>query len=386
MKTLLLASALAFLYPALRAEPENKVILDIMPTQEYPRNSEGAFATLRSGRIIFCYSQFYGGYGDNDRSRIVEIDSDDGGNTWSPARVIVDHGSNLNAMSVSLLRLASGKLALIYLIKKTALECHPYIQLTSDEGASWSAPVRMINPPGYFVLNNDRVIQTSRGRLIAPVAFDFENQNSVFPSGDSPATAIWYYSDDGGATWKNSLTSWTTPVVSATGMQEPGVVELANGSLFSWSRTDLGTQYVDRSADGGLTWSSPQPSELISPESPASIKRLPHSDALLAIYNDHSGHFPITAATDPYMPAVPFSARSPLVAAISTDGGQTWPVRKLLENEPAGRYCYTSIHFVGDSIFLAYRIDFTPRIHGPSPEGLRLRRIARAWLESSPAR
>lgn len=31
---------------------------------EHPRNSEGSFATLASGRVIFIYSQFYGGAAD----------------------------------------------------------------------------------------------------------------------------------------------------------------------------------------------------------------------------------------------------------------------------------------------------------------------------------
>src|SRR5580704_7333906 len=101
----LLAVALALL-PRLRAEPENKVVLDIRPSKEFPRNSEGSFANLRSGRIIFCYTQFYGGPGDNSPARVAEIDSDDGGETWSPPRTLVENTSNLNLMSVSLLRLA----------------------------------------------------------------------------------------------------------------------------------------------------------------------------------------------------------------------------------------------------------------------------------------
>src|SRR5664280_1043423 len=49
---------------------------------------------------------------------------------------------------------------------------------------------------------------------------------------------------------------------------------------------------------------------------------------------DHSGAFPF-----------PRGKRTPLVAAISSDGGSTWPLRKVLEDDPNGRYCYTAIHF-----------------------------------------
>ena len=39
------------------------------------------------------------------------------------------------------------------------------------QGATWSAAKLILQAPGYFVLNNDRVIQTSKGGLIVPLAF-----------------------------------------------------------------------------------------------------------------------------------------------------------------------------------------------------------------------
>jgi hypothetical protein len=55
----------------------------------------------------------------------------------------------------------------------------------------------------------------------------------------------------------------------------------------------------------------------MSPESPAGIRRLPKSDTLMAVYNDHSGQFKFEPRK-----------RTPLVVAYSTDGGRTWPVRQ----------------------------------------------------------
>ena len=85
------------------------------------------------------------------------------------------------------------------------------------------------------------------------------------------------------------------------------------------------------------------PTTLASPVSPASIKRIPGSAELLAVFNDHSGRVPF-----------PKGKRSPLVAAISKDGGATWGTPKVLEGDPDGWYCYTAIHFVGDDVLLAY--------------------------------
>jgi Neuraminidase (sialidase) len=145
-------------------------------------------------------------------------------------------------MSASILRLASGKLALFTAIKRGTSDCRPYIRFSSDEGATWSAPRGIFSVPGYYVLNNDRLIQTSRGRLIMPLAFHrvTGKPDASGHTVDLRAIAMWYYSDDEGTTWTEAKNWWALPVVSATGMQEPGVVELADGSLLSWSRTDQG--------------------------------------------------------------------------------------------------------------------------------------------------
>ncbi|MFA6544388.1 MAG: sialidase family protein, partial [Limisphaerales bacterium] len=297
---------------AFGADPSpGTVTLNIEPTREFPRNSEGSFATLASGRILFCYSQFYGGAADESAARIVRIRSDDQGRTWSRPEVVVENTSGKNVMSVSLLRLAGGKLAMFYCVKNSWIDCRPHMRVSNDDGVTWSEAKLVLAAPGYFVLNNDRVIQTSRGRIILPLAFHRSRGTDPHSSKswDARAITMWIYSDDEGATWQESASWWAMPVRSGSGLQEPGVVELADGSLFSWSRTDQGAQYGFNSTDACRTWTPPFPTELKSPTGPASIKRLPGSADLLAIYNDHSGTFPF-----------PKGKRNPFVAAISSDG------------------------------------------------------------------
>ena len=349
------------------AQQENKIVLELSPSSSNPRNSEGSFATLKSGRILFCFTQFYGGDADDAPARIAEITSDDQGRTWSQPQVVVDNGHNQNVMSVTLLRLHSGKLALFYLINRNLwLDCHPYMKISSDEGVTWSEPKEVFDAPGNFVLNNDRVIQTRSGRLIMPVAFHrSRTAQDVEQAFDSRALDLWYLSDDEGATWREAKSWWAIPVPSKSGLQEPGVVELADGSLFSWARTDQGCQYGFTSHDGGETWSPPVPTEMKSPVSPASIKRLPHSDSLLAVYNVHSGKF-----------SYPQGKRTPLVAAVSSDNGKSWPIRKEIEGDPQGWYCYTAIHFVDHAVLLAYCAGYP----GHHLDRLRIRRVDVAWL------
>lgn len=335
------------LIPALRAEPRLPAPHDLNPTPEHPRNTEGAFVTLRSGRILFSFSHFTGGQHDHSPSAIAEIYSDDQGRTWSEPKVVVPTGRYQNIMSVSFLRLASGRIARIHCVKQTKwLDCHPVLCLSSDEGATWSEPRAIVPAPGYFVLNNDRVIQTTSGRLIMPLGFHrtktMADDESAF---DSRAIAMWYYSDDEGATWRESKSWWAIPVESSSGLQEPGVVQLADGTLYGWSRTDQRFQYEFRSTDNGMTWSAPQPTKLSSPNSPASIKRLPGSGTLMVVYNDHSGRVPAPAK---------LTQRAPLVVAFSTDGARTWGPPQLIEDDLGGWYCYTAIHFTDDAVLLAY--------------------------------
>lgn len=70
------------------ADPVNVVAQALPATAEHPRNSEGAFITLRSGRIAFLYSQFSEGTSDFSPCRIAEMVSDDEGRTWSAPRVL----------------------------------------------------------------------------------------------------------------------------------------------------------------------------------------------------------------------------------------------------------------------------------------------------------
>jgi Neuraminidase (sialidase) len=320
---------------------------DLDPTPEHPRSTEGGFVTLKSGRILFEYSQFSEGQHDYSPSAIARIYSDDQGLTWSQPEVVVPTGKYQNIMSVTLLRLASGRIARFYAVKKTMLrDCHPVIQLSSDEGQTWTEPKLVTEAPGYFVLNNDRVIQTKSGRLIVPLGYHRTmGATDDWKSWDPRAIAIWYYSDDEGTTWKEADTWWTLPAVTTSGLQEPGVVELPDGSIYSWFRTDQGAQWESFSTDNGVTWTAPRATQLKSPVSPASIKQVPGTKTLMVVFNDHSGKV-----------AKPKEAkqRAPQAVAFSTDGGKTWGPSQLIEDDLTGWYCYTAIHFTDDSVLLAY--------------------------------
>lgn len=326
---------------------KNAIVKPFLPVSAgNPRNTEGSFVTLRDGRILFAYSRFTGGGDDGDTATIAGRYSSDGGKTWSSEDLtLVPNEGAMNVMSASLLRLRGGRIAMFYLKKNSVSDCHPFLRYSSDDAKSWSEPVSCIRDEGYYVLNNDRVIQLRSGRLVMPVALHPTVNGKLGPKG----IAMAYLSDDAGKTWLRSATTLQDVREDRAGFQEPGAVELKNGRILMFIRTMLGSQYFSYSKDGGNTWTDARPSNLKSPLSPASIKRIPSTGHLLAVWNDHSGAPEELKAT-----LTRGGKRTPLTVAISKDDGNTWVNARSLLDDPGGWYCYTAIHFVDRDVLLAF--------------------------------
>ena len=259
------------------------------PGKGNPRNSEGDFVQLKDGRLLFVYTHFTSGGGDHSGAHLAGRFSNDGGRTWTAKDVlVVRNEGKMNVMSVSLLRLRSGAIALFYLRKNSLYDCRPLMRTSSDEAKTWSAPVEVIGQKdmGYYVLNNDRVVQLKSGRLVAPVS-----RHSVpGQKWSGRGVILCFLSDDEGKTWRRSRGELTGKTAKRhVTLQEPGVVELKDGRLLMWMRTTAGSQYQSFSKDGGETWSPAAPSNIISPCSPASIERIPTTGDLLLVWNDHRG-------------------------------------------------------------------------------------------------
>jgi sialidase-1 len=378
------------------------VVLQLDPNDANPRNSEGAFISLRSGdtpRIMFAYTRFTGGSGDDGTADIAAVYSDDGGRTWTEPEIIIPNQGTINTMSVSLLRLADGRILLCYLTKSGMedwkhFNCRPWALFSDDEGKTWSKPELMVSAPGYHVQNNDRIIQLSAenphapGRLIAPMSvhrlMEFDPDTEVYRW--AQGFVIWCISDDAGASWRECDSWWALPVESGSGLQEPGVVELPDGRIKSWARTDTGYQWGTESRNGGLTWDVfHQLDDFASSCSPLSIKRTPETsfsstDDLLAVWNDVSGRWDIGE------PAEKSWGRTPLCAAVSRDQGETWEHHRLLESDPEHGFAYIAIHFLsaeeaGESepvVLLGYCAG------GEDTKGmlnrLRMRRVPLSWF------
>jgi hypothetical protein len=91
------------------------------------------------------------------------------------------------------------------------------------------------------------------------------------------------------------------------------------------------------------------PSRFTSPNSPLSLKRLPGSAQLLAIWN------PAPAYETRELRA-PGGDRTPLVLAVGAGPAGKWTPARIIDGpgEPTAGYSYTAIHFTDQRVLLAY--------------------------------
>lgn len=367
-----------------------KIICDLAPKNDNPRNSEGAFLELKNGKIMFAYTHYFGDDGDDGAPaeiRAFEISPD--GETIGVERkiegLVPEDVDFQNLMSVSLVRTKSGKIAMVYLVKHRSYNCTPYIVFSDDEGASWSKPKRIIEENGYFVLNNDRVITLEDGRLMFAVAhtpfeLSAEADGTTWKKGVKGLPAdVWVYaSSDEGNSWSRiSEVPYIYPdrEYFTCGWQEPGLIQLNDGTIRMLIRTELGRIYDCFSSDGGKSWTTPAPSEFTAAISPICMKRL-SSGKTVYVWNPE----PLYNGKSQDVDGVWTGGRNPLAITALSDGERLHKISEADRDEKRG-FAYTAIHELYDgSLLLGYCAG------GVEDKGmlnrLRIRKISKNEVES----
>lgn len=329
---------------------ENHIVATWGPDEKYSRHSEGDFLRLKDGRIMFVYSRFTESYSDGAPSDLVVTYSADEGETWSEPELLLPASlyNTKNVMSVSLMRMQNGDVGLFYIVKQTSHTNRMMLSRSSDEGKTFYRHTECTLPDraAYYVLNNDRVERLANGRLVMPLAFHRSGDDGVKPYFDGRSSNIFLLSDDDGETWHESADMIFPPFIrTESGLQEPGVIQLKNGVLWAYSRTDKMYQYESFSLDNGEHWTLPQPSRFTSPCSPMKLDRHPETGDLYAVWNpipEYNGR-PVTKGG---------WGRTPFVWAVSKDDGATWSDYKIIEDHEDHGYCYPAVFFTHDNCML----------------------------------
>ncbi len=315
-----------------------------------PRNGEGAFIRLKDNTILFGFTEFTGDDWDDDCiARISCITSQDEGETWSQKKILFHTPDNtLNIMSLSFLRMNNDDIGAFYIVKNLDGTDKIVFRRSADEGNTWSEPISCmegLEKQDYYVLNNDRVLKLSNGRIIFAAA-----RHTIYDTCFEfmPGEICFFISDDDGKEWTKTEIEFKCPFPdNPDGYQEPGLYELPDGTLWCYIRTDIGFQFECFSKDMGTTWSVPQPNLFFSSAcSPMLCKDC--GKYTVAVFNPVPEHI-LRSESEVW-------GRTPLVMAVSTDKAKTFHKERIyyIEDDLNNGYCYPAIFPEKDYMICAY--------------------------------
>ncbi len=213
----------------------------------------------------------------------------------------------------------NGMVWLFYVIRYGQTWSTSLIQakISRDGARTWSDPMLVTMTEGMMV--RSRPLALAKGDILLPAYHETGHDTEMV----GPDSCSLFFR------WDGKLHTWTATneIHSRIGNIQPAVAPIANDYLVCYCRR--GGDYSGRpdgrivraeSHDGGRTWSEGRETQFANPNAAVEFLRL-QSGNLLLIFND--------SITD----------RTPLTAALSTDGDKTYPYRLNLVEGP-GDYAY----------------------------------------------
>ena len=323
-------------------------------SEKYSQFREQNIIVTNSGKIVvIVQGRNASPWSDRSGQDLVCKISEDNGETWSESIMMVAQGEKSICPNASVYDRNNGKIICLYSVfqwpftdpdsRKSweGLKNRQYAIYSDDEGLTWSEPreiTHMVKVDTVAqVFGSGEGIQLengpNKGRLIVPGGDFMPPNKRVF---------VWF-SDDQGETWQTSE-AVPNPHNRLTPC-ENSIAELEDGTLLMNERNSgIGQRWQSRSKDGGETWSSFEPvADLPSISCNASIITVEHKKAELILYAGPVGPNPdVKNSLEAYggkkMSSV--EKRRNGVVFASYDGGNTWPVRKLIVPD---QFAYSSL-------------------------------------------
>lgn len=302
--------------------------------------------------------------------------------TWSTP-VQLSHDPERSEQNPILFPAPNGELWLLHTAQQSGNQDTAIVRrrISKDNGMSWGATEQMNGLAlGTFVRQPIHV--HTDGAWLLPT-FDCRILPGEKWDGSHDLSAVLRSTDQG--------KSWTRiEVPNSMGCVHMNIVPAADGKLLAFFRSRWADFiYTTSSVDGGLTWSTPVPTEL--PNNNSSIQALRLKDGRLAMIFNHSSALDATErraslydeledddaskhdvkSSDVSNERRAFwgAPRAPMTLALSEDDGQTWPWTRHLEvgdgycmsNDSARRvnreYSYPSLRQTADgALHVAYTV------------------------------
>jgi hypothetical protein len=186
---------------------------------------------------------------------------------------------------------------------------------STDGRKRWKAPNPVWQGYAGSMLS---VIQLRSGRIVLPLSVltrrTWGNPGAGFDAFTDVGrfSSRVTYSDDGGETWQLSPAEikTTMPYIGGDGIIEPIVLQLKDGHVWMLIRSPNGRFYDTFSKDGAA-WPHPQPTRILSSDSPGALMRL--KDGRIVMVWNNCLRYPYAQG-----------GRHVIHAAISEDEGKTW--------------------------------------------------------------
>ena len=281
----------------------------------------------------------------NDTRYISVKRSVDGGKTWAEEKKVgdmvkvdgdmSDDGRYPNNNWAGLGNVMVDEVTGDIMVFLTTLKTAQKLYRSTDHGKTWKIEDTTIRPgkDGWVPATNGACdpgvtikFGSKKGRLLMPARVFPEYLNKGKGRkrfNDLYAMAL--YSDDRGKTWNSSA---PFPIA---GTGESGLVELKGGRIYHNSRTHIrsGNRRIAFSEDSGETWYGEHEDDELFDGPPdvygckAGLLRLPYKDKDILLFSSPGNR----------------ETRTDINVWVSYDGGQTWPVNKLIKTGP-GNYTW----------------------------------------------
>jgi len=207
-----------------------------------------------------------------------------------------------------------------------------YAMRSPDEGRTWETPLKLHDDWSGCVRN---MLETKSGRVV------FTAMKMLHHPGRH--AVMTYGSDDQGKTWKASNLIDLGGAGHHDGVTEATAVELKDGRLIKFIRTNWMRFWLAESTDGGLTWHPLGPTDIPASSAPGLLQRLA-SGRLVLIWNrpfpEGKDTYPLRGG-DRIWSATPVSNhRGELSIAFSDDECQTWSQAVVIARKPGASLAY----------------------------------------------